>query len=35
MSRGPCTFKQLDLLRMLKAAKAAGYNGSTLAKDVR
>ena len=34
MSRGPCTFKQLDLLRMLKAAKAAGYNGVRVEIDI-
>jgi hypothetical protein len=28
MPRGPCTFKQQDIARMLKAAKAAGYDGA-------
>jgi hypothetical protein len=34
MSRGPCTFKQPDLLRMLKAAKAAGYDGVRVEIDI-
>ena len=28
MPRGPCTFKKQDLERMLKAAKAAGYDAA-------
>jgi sugar phosphate isomerase/epimerase len=34
MSRGPCTFKKPDLERMLKAAKAAGYEGVRVEIDI-
>lgn len=34
MPRGPCTFKQQDLMRMLKAAKAAGYDAARVEIDI-
>jgi hypothetical protein len=34
MPRGPCTFKQQDLVRLLKAAKAAGYDGARVEIDI-
>jgi hypothetical protein len=34
MGHGPCTFKKLDLVRMLKAAKDAGYDGARVEIDI-
>jgi hypothetical protein len=34
MPRRPCTFKQQDLVRILKAAKAAGYDGARVEIDI-